>query len=366
MAMSAMTRLLALVVFVWLGATAHAESALQPAEQAALDALAEEAVNKGQTAGLVVAVGEVGKPPVVHSYGFGNLEWQAETTPDTVFRVGSITKQFASACILLLAEQKKLTLEDRLAKYFPDYPRGDEVTIRQLLNHTSGVRSYPGPTERAIVRTGISVPDMVKHLGGLGYDFAPGTDFAYSNSGYFLIGAIIEKASGQTFREFARDRLFQPLGLSQTEVDLNQDVVSHRATGYERDRNRPGAYVNAVYSHMSVPGAAGALRSTAADLIKWTEALHGGRVLSEASYQEMTTMTRVPGKDATYYGLGLWLKPERGHAVISHNGGIDGFESTLNYLPERKMTLVILSNTQNGTGELRSRMLEVLLGSARE
>jgi D-alanyl-D-alanine carboxypeptidase len=359
-----MVRVLTLVWFVWLGAFSPAQAALKPAEDAAFDVLAKEAVSKGQTAGLVVAVGEVGKPPVVHGYGFGNLEWQAETTSDTVFRVGSITKQFASACILLLAEQNKLTLDDKLSKYFPDYPRGDEVTIRQLLSHTSGVHDYPGRTERAIVRTGISVPDMVKHLGGLGYDFTPGADFAYSNTGYFLIGAIIEKVSGQTFREFAKERLFQPLGLSQTAVDLNEDVVPHRATGYERDRNKPGTYVNAVYSHMSVPGAAGALRSTAADLIKWTEALHGGRVLSAGSYKEMTTAIRVHEKKDVNYGLGLWLKPEQGHPLISHNGGIDGFESSLIYLPERKMTLVILSNTQNGTGELRTKMLGVLFGSA--
>lgn len=364
MVLSSVARLQALLLILWLGAFVQAEAALKPAEQAALDTLAKEAVSKGQTAGLVVAVGEVGRPPVVHSYGFANLEWQAITTPDTVFRVGSITKQFASACILLLAEQKKLTLDDKLSKFFPDYPRADEVTVRQLLTHTSGVHSYPGPTERAIVRTGISVTGMVKHLGGLGYDFTPGADFAYSNSGYFLLGAIIEKASGQTFHDFAHDRLFEPLGLSQTAVDLNEDVVPHRATGYERDRNKPGSYVNAVYSHMSVPGAAGALRSTAADLIKWTEALHGGHVLNAASYKEMTTAICVPGKEDVSYGLGLWLKPEQGHPLISHNGGIDGFESSLNYLPERKMTLVILSNTQNGTGELRARMLGVLLGSA--
>ncbi len=355
-----------LFLVAWVGVVAQAEAALAPSEEAALDVLAKEAVATGHTAGLVVGVGEVGKPPVVRAYGFANLEWQAATTPDTVFRVGSITKQFASACILLLAEQKKLTLDDKLSKFFPGYPRGDEVTVRQLLNHTSGVHSYPGRTEATIVRAGISVADMVKHLGGLGYDFDPGSNWDYSNSGYFLIGAIIEQVSGQTFREFARERLFEPQGLAQTAVDRNQDVVPHRATGYERDRAKAGAYVNAVYSDMSVPGAAGALRSTAADLIKWTEALHAGRVLSAASYKEMTTVPRIPGKDDVYYGLGLWVKPEQGHPLISHNGGIDGFESSLNYLPERKMTLVILTNTQNGTGDLRAKMLGVLFGSAQK
>ncbi|WP_157995435.1 serine hydrolase domain-containing protein [Peristeroidobacter soli] len=361
-----MVKRAAWLLVAWLGVVAPAGAALKPAEEAALDTLAKDAVSKGQTAGLVVAVGEVGKAPVVHAYGVANLEWQAATTVDTVFRVGSITKQFASACILLLAEQKKLTLDDKLSKYFPEFPRAAEVSIRQLLNHTSGVHSYPGRTEATIVRAGISVPDMVKHLGSLGYDFDPGTNWDYSNSNYFLIGAIIEKVSGQTLRDFARERLFQPLGLSQTAIDRNQDVVPHRATGYERDRAKPGTYVNAVYSDMSVPGGAGALRTTASDLIKWTEALHGGRVLNAASYKEMTTVAQVPGKNDVYYGLGLWLKPEQGHPLISHNGGIDGFESNLVYLPERKLTLVILTNTQNGTGELRARMLDALFGSAHE
>jgi CubicO group peptidase (beta-lactamase class C family) len=361
-----MVKRAAWLLVAWLGVVAPAAAALKPAEEAALDTLAKDAVSKGQTAGLVVAVGEVGKAPVVHAYGFANLEWQAATTADTVFRVGSITKQFASACILLLAEQKKLTLDDKLSKYFPEFPRAAEVSIRQLLNHTSGVHSYPGRTEATIVRAGISVPDMVKHLGSLGYDFDPGTNWDYSNSNYFLIGAIIEKVSGQTLRDFARERLFEPLGLSQTAIDRNQDVVPHRATGYERDRAKPGTYVNAVYSDMSVPGGAGALRTTASDLIKWTEALHGGRVLNAASYKEMTTVAQVPGKNDVYYGLGLWLKPEQGHPLISHNGGIDGFESNLVYLPERKLTLVILTNTQNGTGELRARMLDALFGSAHE
>lgn len=354
----------ALFLIAWLGVISQAQAALQPAEQAAIDAFAKEAVSKGQTAGLVVAVAEQGKPAFVRGYGFANLEWQAQSTPDTVFRVGSITKQFASACILLLAEQQKLTLDDKLSKYFPEFPRADEVSIRQLLNHTSGVHSYPARTEETIARVGISVPGMVKHLGGLGYDFDPGSNFEYSNSGYFLIGAIIEKVSGQTFRAFAAERLFQPLGLSHTAIDLNEEIVSHRASGYEPDRAKQGAYVNAVYSHMSVPHAAGALRSTATDLIKWTEALHGGRVLSAASYKEMTTAPRVPGKESVNYGLGLWLGPEQGHRLISHNGGIDGFEASLNYLSDRKMTLVILTNTHGGMRELRPKLLGVLFGNA--
>ena len=184
--------------------------ALSPEIEARIDALARQTIADGVSAGVVVGVGEQGKRTFERGYGLGNVEWHAPATPDTVFRVGSITKQFAAVGVLLLAEQKKLSLDDQLARYFPDYPRGNEVTLRQLLNHTAGVHSYPGPTERTIVRVGIGVPDMVKHLGSLGYDYDPGTRWEYSNSGYFLIGAVIEQVSGQTFREFARQRLFEP------------------------------------------------------------------------------------------------------------------------------------------------------------
>jgi CubicO group peptidase (beta-lactamase class C family) len=359
-----MRRLEWLCVLALFGPLSQAWAALSPATETAIDTLAKQAIASGQTAGLVVAVAEQGRASFNRGYGFANLEWRARTTPDTVFRVGSITKQFAAACVLLLAEQKKLTLDDKLAKYFPEFPRADEVTIRQLLNHTSGLHSYPGRSEETIARVGIPVPDMVKHLASLGYDFEPGRDWAYSNTNYFLIGAIVEKVSGQTFREFASERLFQPLGLTQTALDRNEDVVEHRASGYERDRTTPGKFVNAAYTHMSVPHAAGALRSTSLDLIKWTAALHGGRVLSTASYKAMTTPARVPGKDELDYALGLWMSPEQGHAVISHGGGIDGFEASLNYLLDEQLTLVILTNTQGGLGELRGKLLKVLFEGA--
>lgn len=351
----------ALFLIVLLGSMPRTWAALSSADEAAIDKLAKQAIIQGQTAGLVVAVGEPGEEALVRGYGYANKEWEALASPDSVFRVGSITKQFASACVLLLAEQKKLSLDDKFSKYFPEFPRGGEVTLRQLMNHTSGVHSYPGRTEETIARVGISVPDMVKHIGGLGYDFEPGTDWAYSNSGYFLLGAIIEKVSGQSFRDFARERLFEPQGLTHTAIDLNEEIVPQRASGYQRDRAKQGQFVNAPYTHMSVPHAAGSLRSTAPDLIKWTEALHGGRVLSAASYKEMTTAPRIAGKGPVNYGLGLWLAPEQGHALISHGGGIDGFEASVNYLVERKMTLVILTNTQGGLGELRAKMLDVLL-----
>jgi len=335
--------------------------AISPEVEARINTLAKQTVEDGVAAGLVVAVAEQGKLTFERGYGVANLEWNAPVTTDTVFRVGSITKQFAAAGVLLLAEQKKLSLDDELAKYFPDYPRGDEVTLRQLMNHTAGVHSYPGPTERTIVRTGITVPEMVNHIGSLGYDFDPGTRWEYSNSGYFLIGAVIEKVSGQTFREFARMRLFTPLGLTHTAVDSNDEVVPRRASPYFRDPAHKGVFENADYIHMSVPHAAGGIRSTASDLIKWTAALHGGRVLSGASYKEMTTPATVKGKDDAKYGLGLHLLEQQGHRLINHDGGIEGFEASMTYVVDSQTTVVVLANTQGGARGLAAAVLEILL-----
>jgi D-alanyl-D-alanine carboxypeptidase len=337
--------------------------ALSPEIEARIDALARQTVAEGVSAGLVVAVGERGNPTFERAYGLANIEWNAPATTDTVFRVGSITKQFAAAGVLLLAEQKKLSLDDPFSKYFPDFPRGDEVTLRQLMNHTSGVHSYPGPTERTIVRTGISVPDMVEHIAGLGYDFDPGTRWEYSNSGYFLIGAVIEQVSGQTFRDFARQRLFEPQGLTSTAVDSNDEIVRKRSSAYFRDPDRKGVFENADYIHMSVPHAAGSIRSTARDLIKWTAALHGGRVLSEASYKEMTTPATVRGKEHAKYGLGLHLLEQQGHRLINHDGGIEGFQATLTYVIDSQTTIVVLSNTQGGAKSLAAAVLEILLAA---
>ena len=359
-----MSVLRACLLLIWALPWTFAHAELGAGVDAAIDEIAKHAVADGQTAGLVVAVAEAGKPTFLRAYGQANIEWQAPVTTDTVFRIGSITKQFTAAAMLLLEEDRKLSLDDKLAKYLPDFPRAEQVSLRQLLNHTSGIHSYPGRSEATIVVTGISVADMVKHIGTLGYDFDPGTAWAYSNSNYFLAGAVIEKVSARTFREFVQERLFDRLGLKNTAVDMNEEVVARRAAGYERDRKRPGYFLNAAYSQMSVPYAAGGVRSTAADLIRWTTALHSGQVLSAASYKAMTTPAEVQGAAPAHYGLGLHLDELEGQMVIGHGGGIDGFESRLYYLTDRKLTVVILANTQGGAGNLAAAVAGVLRPAA--
>ena len=351
--------LLALVIFLPL---AQAAAQLSPRAESAIDAIAQQAIASGKSAGLVVAVAQKGRPVFHRGYGQANLEWQVQTTPDTVFRIGSITKQFAAASILLLAEQKKLSVDDKLSQFFPEFPRASEVSIRQLLTHTSGIHNYPGPAEETMSYVGVEVPDMVKHLGTLGYDFDPGTQWSYSNSGYFLVGAIIEKVSGQSFRDFAKQNLFDPCGMKQTAVDVNSEVVPKRASGYSPDSGNKGAFLHAAFTHMSLPHAAGAIRSTAGDLIKWTAALHGGRVLSAASYKEMTTPVKVSAqKESPNYGFGLGTAPLQGHAAFSHGGAIDGFQANLDYFVKEQLTIVVLVNTDGGAEGLSAAVAKALL-----
>ena len=359
------TKLCALMLSALLVPLAQAVAELNPKVESAIDAIGKEVITSGKSAGLVIAVAEQGRPVFIRGYGQASLEWQVPMSTDAVFRIGSITKQFAAAAILLLSEQGKLSIDDKLAKFFPDFPRASEVSVRQLLNHTSGIHNYPGDSERIIVRTGMAVPELVEHLGTLGYDFDPGTSWSYSNSGYFLIGAIIEQVSGQSFRDFARQRLFDPLGMPDTAVDVDTEVARHRATGYSSDPASKSAFRNADFTDMSVPHAAGAIRSTAEDLIKWTAALHGGRVLNPVSYKEMTTAVNVPGaKEQPRYGMGLHTEPLLGHPAFRHGGSIDGFEARLAYLVNTRTTLVILANTEGGARDLDEAVVKALWQSS--
>ena len=348
-------------VLVLQGAQAFAAT-LSPAVEAKIDAIARDTVSKGKTAGLVVAVADRDGVLFNRGYGMASLELDVPMNAGAVFRIGSVTKQFASASILLLAEQGKLSLDDKLSKYFPDFPRGGEVSIRQLLNHTSGIRSFTAPLPEEISRVGATVPQLVKHIAGLGYDFDPGTDFRYNNSAFLLIGAIIEQVSGQEFRDFAREQLFAPAGMKDTALDRNEEIVHGRVAGYAVDPNKPGGFLNAEYSHMSVPHAAGALRSTTADLVRWNAALHGGKVLKPSSLKEMKTAPQLPplkpgaperqSYKAGAYALGLAIGEHSGHAVIEHGGAIEGFAADLKYFVNDGITLVVLANTEGGTQQL--------------
>jgi CubicO group peptidase (beta-lactamase class C family) len=253
-------------------------------------------------------------------YGFANLEWNVPNTPTTKFRLGSITKQFTAASILLLEERGKLKTDDPVKKYMPDAPAAwDKVTLYNLLTHTSGIANFTSFPDYASMEAAPTTPEkLVARFRDKPLEFQPGEEWKYSNSGYVLLGYLIEKISGQTYEQFVQENIFTPLGMKDSGYDSNRIVIQRRATGYAPGANGP---LNSGYIDMSVPFSAGALYSTTEDLLRWEEGLFAGKVLSATSLQKMTT----PFKQD--YACGLAVTSAHGHKVIEHGGGIEGFNT---------------------------------------
>ncbi|MFY2558016.1 serine hydrolase [Corallococcus terminator] len=290
-------------------------------------------------------------------YGQANFEWQLPVTPDTKFRIGSVTKQFTAVLILKLVEEGKVGLEDSITKHLPDYRQdtGARITVTHLLNHTSGIPSYTSRPDfgEKISRNPYTVPDFVKQFASGDLEFEPGSKYSYNNSGYFLLGAIIEKVTGKTYAQVLRERIFEPVGMKNTGFDVSSTVLAKRASGYERN---PDGFVNAAYLDMGLPYAAGSMYSTVEDLYLWDRALYGDKVLPAALKQKMFT----PGLDD--YGFGWSMEPTQLDdgkskvATVAHGGGINGFSSFLLRVPEKKEVVIVLSNVGRG---VRARSLAV-------
>jgi CubicO group peptidase (beta-lactamase class C family) len=297
--------------------------------------------------GAAVLVAQNGKILFEKGYGLADVAHAVGFAPDTKSRIGSITKQFTAAAILKLQEQGKLSVQDKLSKYFPDFPRGDEVTLHQLLTHTSGIRSYtdkPGFIDK--VTAPVEPDDLIKSFQNDPYDFDPGKKWHYDNSGYFLLGRIIEKVSGQTYGDFLRKNFFEPLGMTNTGVHRAGLALEHEALGYQYTG---GAFTNAVNWDMSWAGGAGVLYSTVEDLFRWNEGVFGGKVLNDASLKAAWTPVKTEeNKDddsGTGYGYGWGSIHARGTQAIAHGGGLHGFSSYLLRLPREKFTVAIVANT---------------------
>ncbi|HEY6230679.1 MAG TPA: serine hydrolase domain-containing protein, partial [Pyrinomonadaceae bacterium] len=226
-----------------------------------------------------VLVAQDGKIVLDKGYGFANLEWDIPNTPRTKFRLGSLTKQFTAASILLLEERGKLKIEDPVKKYMPDAPAAwDKITIFHLLTHTSGIPSFTGFADyRSREAEAITPEKLVEWFRDKPLEFEPGTKWNYSNSGYVLLGYLIEKISGQSYAEFVQQNIFTPLGMKDSGYDSNSAIIAHRAAGYTPGNSGP---VNAGFVHMSIPFSAGALYSTTEDLLRWEQGLFGGKVLT--------------------------------------------------------------------------------------
>ena len=277
-------------------------------------------------------------------YGFANLEWEAANAPNTKFRLGSITKQFTAASILLLEERGKLSISDPVKKYLSDAPAAwDKITIFHLLTHTSGIPSFTGfPDYPKLEPFATTTAELVARFRDKPLEFEPGAKWNYSNSGYLLLTHLLEKISGEAYEKFVQENIFNPLGMKDTGYDSNSAVILHRASGYVHINDR---FENASFIHMSVPRGAGGLYSTTEDLLKWEQGLFGGKLLKAASLEEMIT----PFKDD--YAFGLGVRMVGGHKLIDHGGGIEGFNTLLAYYPEDKLTLVVLANVNGRAPE---------------
>ncbi|QRK09409.1 serine hydrolase [Archangium violaceum] len=348
----------ALLVFALVGSTADAATRQQD-----IDRLVTKYHQLRQFNGALLVADEKGVI-LEKGYGQANFEWKVPNTPDTKFRIGSVTKQFTAMLILQLVAEGKLALDDKLTKHLPDYRKdtGDRVTIAQLLNHTSGIPSYTTPAFfQNDSRDPYTVADFVKKFASGDLEFEPGTKWSYNNSGYFLLGAIIEKVTGVTYAQALRQRLFEPLGMKSTGYDVSMEVLPKRASGHQLT---PNGYVNAPYLDMSLPYAAGSLYSTVKDLYLWDRALHQHKLLPAPLEQQMFT----PGLEQ--YAYGWWVKPLKLNdgktevVTVGHSGGINGFNALLIRVPERKELVVVLDNTSRGDklGGIVAGVLSILHG----
>lgn len=277
-------------------------------------------------------------------YGFANLEWNIPNSPSTKFRLGSITKQFTAAGVLLLEERGKLSIDDPVKKYMPDAPAAwDKITIFNLLTHTSGIPNFTSFPDYAKLEGYSATPaELVARFRDKPLDFQPGEKWSYSNSGYVLLGYLIEKISGESYAQFVQDNIFKPLGMVNSGYDSNSAVIQNRASGYTPES---GGIVNAGYIDMTIPLSAGGLYSTTEDLLRWERGLFGGKLLSPESLKKMTT----PFKSD--YGFGLIIRTVNGHEEIGHGGGIEGFNTMLAYYLDDKLTVVVLANLNGAAAQ---------------
>ena len=352
--------------------------------EAKIDAAARQDVGSGRVAGAAVAVLRDGRLVFARGYGHSNLELAQSVHPNTAFRIGSLTKQFTAAAVLLLAEQGKLKIDDKLSLYLPNFPRANEVTLRDLLNHTSGIHNFTeGPVIDRISTSGATVKELIADIAAQSplYDFEPGTRWWYSNSNYALLGAVIEKVSGKSWAAFTKAEIFDKLGMTDTAADSARDVVPGRASGYSLTGGAAWKFRNADFTDMSVPYAAGALRSTAEDLARWNAALFGGKLLKPESLKEMLAPGRLrtgadnqtaiawPGGKAFpppaglvpgYYAFGLDHHSENGRRVIGHDGSIAGFDAVMQTYADEGLTIIVLTNTDGAAHPLETKLAKIL------
>ena len=353
------TSLLAFTLFSASGAEPRAAATVAMARQsdeASVGISVDSYVNAEMAAekipGLALAVVRDGQVIKATGYGFANLEHNVRVTPETVFQTGSVGKQFAAVGVMMLVEENKIGLDDKLSKYLPSTPaKWRDVTIRHLLTHTSGIADYGGeidsPPTVIDLRKDYTEDELLKRFELLPMNFPPGTSWSYSNTGYVLLGFVIRKVTGEFYGDFLQQRIFQPLGMTSTHIISEADIVKNRAAGYELVN---GEIKNQKWVAPTLNTTAdGALYTTVLDMAKWDAALYTEKLLKPASFDQIwTPVTLKPvkkGGDTSYpYGFGWDLTRSNGHKLIEHSGSWQGFTTQISRYVDDRLTVIALCN----------------------
>jgi CubicO group peptidase (beta-lactamase class C family) len=326
--------------------TARAQITTPPERSAFIarvDSLVHAYMAETHAPGMSVAVIRGRDTLVMTGFGLADIAANRKATPATIYEIGSNTKQFTSAAIMRLSEHHKLSIDDELSKYLPQIPlHGNRVTLRQLLTHTSGIHSYTEVEAwRAHWAEDLTPDSIMGFVAKDTFDFAPGTRYKYDNSGYILLGMVIEKVSGESYAKYLESEFFQPLGLTHTSYCPSHPTDPAFATGYSK---KDDGVVPHEYLSLTQPFAAGSLCSTVGDFVMWQRDLAAGKVVSPESFTLMTTAATLNNGEKIHYGFGLVPGDMLGHKEFAHSGGIPGFTTMAYYFPADSLNIVVFTN----------------------
>ncbi len=347
---------IALAWTAFLGAEARsAEPSLDSFEPKTIDAFLSAEVQKKGRVALSVAIVQNGRVVLQKAYGKRSLENGSDADADTLFAIGSVTKQFTCACVLLLADDGKLAPTDKVSKYYPELTKADEITLLDLMHHTSGYPDYyPLDFVDRRMQRSITPEALIRQYASGKLDFEPGTKWSYSNTGYILLGLIVEKVSGQRLGRFMERRIFTPLGMTHTRYEPEGDD-KQLATGYTSfATGNPEKVDPEGYGWLE---AAGGIYSTPGDLVKWDLGLMDGKVLKPATMKLMTTQRELIDGRITDYGCGLGISVKNGRRVWAHNGAVSGFAAANSMVPSTRSAIVMMANKENGLAGLPGKLL---------
>lgn len=354
------TRFFTSVVFLILMIGLFSNSMMAQNTEAVMDQIIENVYKPGEP-GATVLVAKNGKVVYRKAFGMANLELGVPMRPEMVFEIGSITKQFTAVSILMLMEQGKLSLTDDITKFIPDYPaQGHNITIHHLLTHTSGIKSYTGMQEwQPLWRKDMSPAEMIDVFKNQPMDFAPGEKFLYNNSAYFLLGYIIEKASGLTYEQFLEDNIFKPLQMNNSYYGSHKKIIPNRAAGYQHQ----DGFTNAEYLSLTQPYSAGSIMSSVDDMLKWQNAVRDNKLVKAGTIQLAFKGYSTNDNKPFHYGYGWGLNEINGSPTLEHGGGIFGYTTNGIWLPREDVYIIMLTNRDDiGPEYVSTRLAAVAIG----